>query len=332
MSRLSVTEKQVWVPSLRQLSHVGNDFVISTAWLHENGTIYLLSAGAFLAYCDLNNYNWPLDQQRCVSTILATEHDASELELSLITEQVDLSDYNEHGSWELVDPKADIVQLSDKDVDIYLVAHRLILTLKRRPEVILLHSAIPFFLTALLNIVIYFVPVRSGERITFAVTVLLTFVFFTTSIAEDLPRTSVTTPYISVVMAIMNCLCTFNVLVSVVFSRLSSECIVPVPECLKKFTHRIYILKVNKLLGAARINPDNVTPGSSKSEVFAINDVDNDENLNNEDDSISNNKKEYDLKITWATVIDAFDFVIFYILLVIVLLVSLVYEIQIGPK
>ena len=72
-------------------------------------------------------------------------------------------------------------------------------------------------------------------------------------------------------MAIMNCLCTFNVLVSVVFSRLSSECIVPVPECLKKFTHRIYILKVNKILGAAQINPDYVTPGSSKARFFFIN-------------------------------------------------------------
>ena len=117
-----------------------------------------------------------------------------------------------------------------------------------------------------------------------------------------------------------------------IFSRLSSECIVPVPECLKKFTHRIYILKVNKILGAARINPDYVTPGSSKSEVFAINDVDNDENLNNEDDSISNNKKEYDLKITWATVIDAFDFVIFYILLVIVLLVGVIAIVLIHGK
>ena len=36
-----------------------------------------------------------------------------------------------------------------------------------------------------------------------------------------------------VTMAVINCLCTLNVLVSFVFSRLSSECIASVPENLK---------------------------------------------------------------------------------------------------
>ena len=324
-----MTEKQLWMPEPRQLTHVGNEFVISTAWLYNNGTVQQILGGGFVAYCDLNNYNWPLDQQTCVSTIIATRNDASELELSLLTDKVDMTDFNEHGSWELVNPKADIVRLRDKDVDIDFVAHRMTLTLKRRPDVIVLHSAVPFFLTALLNTMIYFVPVRSGERITFAITILLTFVFFTTSIAEDIPRTAVTAPFISVIMAVMNCLCTFNVLVSVVFSRLSSECIAPVPECLKMFTRRVYMMKINKMLGVARVKPANKTLDSAQfasngaPESLAIKDVDTDENWNNDKEKADVNKKLYDFEITWATVIDIFDMIIFFVLLCVVILAGI---------
>ena len=346
ISRLSVTEKQLWMPTLRQLTHIGNEFVISTAWLYNNGTVQQILGGGFVAYCDLNNYNWPLDQQTCVSTIIATHNDASELKLSLLTNKVDLTDFNEHGSWELVNPKADIVRLRDKDVDIGFAAYRLTLTLKRRPDVIMLHTAVPIFLTALLNTMIYFVPVRSGERISFAITILLTFVFFTTSIAEDIPRTAVTTPFVSVIMAIMNCLCTLNVLVSVVFSRLSSECIAPVPEKLKRFTRRVYMMKINKMLGVARVKPANKPPDSTnfalhnasdKSEALAIKDVDTDENWNDDKDKSGANKNLYDFDITWGTLIDVFDIIIFCVLICVVILVGiaaaiLIHGIGAGPS
>ena len=346
ISRLSVTEKQLWMPTLRQLIHIGNEIVISTAGLYNNGTVQQILGGGFVAYCDLNNYNWPLDQQTCVSTIIATGNDASELELSLLTDKVDMTDFKEHGSWELVNPKADIVRLRDKDVDIGFVAYRLTLTLKRRPDVIMLHTAVPIFLTALLNTMIYFVPVRSGERISFAITILLTFVFFTTSIAEDIPRTAVTTPFVSVIMAIMNCLCTLNVLVSVVFSRLSSECIAPVPEKLKRFTRRVYMMKINKMLGVARVKPANKPPDSTnfalhnasdKSEALAIKDVDTDENWNDDKDKSGANKNLYDFDITWGTLIDVFDIIIFCVLICVVILVGiaatiLIHGIGAGPS
>ena len=144
VSKLSVTDNQVWMPELRQLSHIDNHFVISTAWLYDNGTVYLLLGGGSVAFCDLNNYYWPLDQQTCVSTIAIMNSDAREVELSLLNDQVDLADFNKHGSWELIYPEESIVLIRDKDVDINLVAHQLRLTLKRRPDVIMLRSTVQY--------------------------------------------------------------------------------------------------------------------------------------------------------------------------------------------
>ena len=333
VSKLSVTDNQVWMPELRQLSHIDNQFVISTAWLYANGTVYLLLGGGFVAFCDLNNYNWPLDKQTCVSTIAIMNSDATEVKLSLINDQVDLTNFNNHGSWELDNPKENIVNVRDKDVNIGQAAHQLTLTLKRRPDVIMLHSAVPIFITALLNTMIYFVPVRSGERISFAITILLTFVFFTTAIGEDLPKTSLTIPFISVLMAVMNCLCAFNVLVSVVFSRLSNECIAPVPESIKKFTQRMYTMKINKMLGVARVIPANKHSNSAtfassdtpdKSGDIAIKEFDTDEHDNNDNDPSGSNKMLHDFEITWATVIDILDMIIFFVLFCLVLLVGIV--------
>ena len=331
--KISVTDKQIWMPELRQLAHTNDQFEISTAWLYSNGTVYLLLGGACVAFCDLNNYHWPLDQQICVSTIAIMNADSREIELSPLTDQVDLSDFKDHGSWELVQPKANIILAGDKDLNIKLVAHQLSLTLKRRSDVIMLHSAVPIFLTSLLNTMVYFVPVRSGERISFAVTILLTFVFFTAAVEDELPKTALTTPFISIVMAIMNCMCTFNVLVSVVFSRLSSECIAPVPSKLRKFIKRVYTMKINHMLGVGRVKPHNnrsdlakrpISHPPDKSEGPDIKEVDNEDNINNDKDAINANKtKVYDFEITWATVVDIFDLIIFIVLLCVVILVGI---------
>ena len=299
VSKISVTDRQIWMPELQQLVHTFDQFEISRAWLYSNGTVYLLLGGAFVAFCDLNNYYWPQDQHICVSTIAIINADLSEVDLSLLTDQVDLSGFKDHGSWELVQPKANIISELDKDFDIKLAAHQLTLTLKRRSDIIMLHSAIPIILTVFLNIVVYFVPVRTGERITFAITILLTFVFFTSNIEDELPKTALTTPFVSITMAIMNCLCTFNVLVSVVLYRLSSACTTPVPRKLRKFIKRVNTMKINDMLGIVRFKPDNsrlnvaVHNLVDKSQDIEGKDIDADEIVNN--DQHNKNSAEVDI-------------------------------------
>lgn len=331
VSRLGIAGNHIWTPRLKQLTYGTDDFISSSAFLHNNGTVYMILAGSFVAYCDLNNYNYPVDEQKCTSTIVATEHDSSELNLTFLGDNVDFSGFNEHGGWEVVNPQANIGRLRDRDSNVYFVAHFFTVTLKRRPKVIMLHSAVPFFLTALLNTMIYCVPVRSGERITFAITILLTFVFFTTSFAEDLPRAALTTPLLSIILASMNCLCTFNVVVSVLFSRLANECIVPVPDCLKKFARRIYHFKITKMFGAVRVKPKLVKQSDSPN--MSLTDVS--ENLESpakeadtKENPITGEDKtgtwiDKNVEITWPVVIDVIDMLLFCGFLFIVILVGL---------
>ena len=83
-------------------------------------------------------------------------NNATEVELSLLNDQVDMFDFSEHGSWLLVYPKETIVRIRGKDANINLKAyHQITLTMKRRPDVIMLYSAVPGFLTVLLNTMTY---------------------------------------------------------------------------------------------------------------------------------------------------------------------------------
>ena len=63
---------------------------------------------------------------------------ATEVELLLLNDRVDMFDFCEHCSWLLVYPKETIIHIRDKTANINLKAPQLTLTMNRRPDVIML--------------------------------------------------------------------------------------------------------------------------------------------------------------------------------------------------
>ena len=81
---------------------------------------------------------------------------------------------------------------------------------------ITVHTSIPLMLLALLNVFVFVVPLNSGERITFSTSILLNYVFFTSTISDDLPHNSVRLSNSSIFMATLNVTTTLDVIASVI--------------------------------------------------------------------------------------------------------------------
>ena len=161
----------------------------TNANVYSNGDIFWSRPGLIKSTCIFNLTYFPFDQQTCKLKFGSWSYDSTEINLIYEENSIDTDNYQEHEEWNLVDYKT--IKNSIKypcceneyhDIEFYY-------TIRRKPDYYKLNVIIPTFATATLIILTLLIPWDSGERISFAVTVLLSIIVFLLIVSENLPKT-----------------------------------------------------------------------------------------------------------------------------------------------
>ncbi|XP_062605903.1 neuronal acetylcholine receptor subunit alpha-6-like [Saccostrea cucullata] len=138
---------------------------------------------------------YPFDSHNC-SLHLATFF--LEQEISLQINQF-LSNYvfEHHPTWELVSVYGHNFSKG------YMSFVIIYMKIKRRPTFLLINIFAPILFLAFANLFVFAIPIESGERISFAVTILLSLVVFLTLVTDKMPQTSLTVSFFSVYLLLM---------------------------------------------------------------------------------------------------------------------------------
>ena len=308
VTRINVAPNEIWAPSLQQISEINVENMYSDAWLSSDGKTAMALAGDLVGHCDVDILYFPLDEQVCQFSLVSSGNDITILNFSLTQNKVDTSSFFKHGVWNVIDSTAFQFKYTEPDINIEVCGLGFSLTLRRRPQFVIIHTMAPLVLIALLNMMIYVVPILSGERISFSVTVLLALIFFTSNIGDNIPQSAVNIPILSMVTASIITLCTINVIISVIFSRIAANKVKPVSGCLKSFVRFIVHAKFSKKGKNAQVQPLEIKNlQSCNKEKPVINDA-----------VCKPSGCEEDFKITWMMVVDVFDMIMFYVHLVVV--------------
>ena len=309
ITKISVGVDEIWVPQVQQTSDLTDKYFFSSTWLTSDGNAAMVLAGEFAGYCDVDVVYFPLDEQTCVFSLMSTNSGSNELKFSLLKDVIDTYSLREHGEWDIIDKNIFPISHIELDIEVEFVGLVFELKLRRRPLLLLLHTTAPLVLIALLNIVIYMVPIQSGERVSFSVTILLALVFFTTNITDYVPNTSLKIPILSFIIITIITLCTINVIISVIFSRVATEKIKPVPGCLKSFVRLILKTKT----GGRQVHPKEIDDSHAR-EGF-----DPEKETSDDHDEFPKSQKSLEeIEITWSMTVDIFDLIMFYVHLLVV--------------
>ena len=117
---------------------------------------------------------------------------ANEVRLIPTRDDIDL-DYlrGEHGTWRLLNTcvKSEVVGIT----------YRATLTfrLERKSQYVIVNIVLPILFMCVLNVLVFILPAESGERVSYAITVLLAIAVFMTIISDTLPKKSEPLPLIS---------------------------------------------------------------------------------------------------------------------------------------
>ena len=188
--------KDVWVPEIiltnpsQKLDSYGKE------WQYIRYTSIGLAtwypADLIKATCSLDLRYFPFDIQECSMEIYIWAYISSEVRLlSLRDDIANGLMHGKHGTWELLNTsvKAEVVN------GVY--RSTLTFRLERKSLYVIVNIILPILFLSILNVLVFMLPAESGERVSYAITVLLAIAVFMTIITDTMPKKSEPLPLIS---------------------------------------------------------------------------------------------------------------------------------------
>ena len=189
-STLLLPRSSIWFPpifvinSADELNIFAADNTLITR-ISSNGDVFDATANKIKTTCISDMTYFPFDKQTCTIMMGVWNYWYNEIILECLGSSINLGYYTPHNIWDMHSSSCET--FSDglfKGVVQYSV------TLKRKPLYFCMNMLAPMLLLILLTPLVFVLPVDSGERISFAVTIFLSMAVFMTLVADNLPKSS----------------------------------------------------------------------------------------------------------------------------------------------
>ena len=191
--------RSIWIPDIylyNTAEQPMSQLDYSHVALDYNGYILWSRPGIVVSTCFFDLKDFPYDQQVCELKFGSWSYHGEQLNLILDDDSIDISNYQENEGWHLIEHKSTLnTQVYSCCPEPYQDATFEII-LRRKPGYYVYNIIFPTFATASLMIFSMLIPWDQGERISFAVTVMLSIIVFLLILSENLPKTD-TQPLLS---------------------------------------------------------------------------------------------------------------------------------------
>ncbi|XP_078315005.1 5-hydroxytryptamine receptor 3A-like [Crassostrea virginica] len=197
ISFLRIPSTQVWRPRLfcsNAIDNIAMDKATSDNVLYDyTGSAIFLMGLQSSTLCPPNSMYFPFDIQVCNIDVISS---LSFYEETFIANAVIYDVFEQNPLWDLLNIRISIVKIKGGQVSIF----RIIVKLQRRYAFFMVTIFSPIVFLAIVNLFVFVIPVDSGERVSYAITVLLSFTVFLSLVTDNTPKSSLTISLFSVYM------------------------------------------------------------------------------------------------------------------------------------
>ncbi|XP_061189725.1 neuronal acetylcholine receptor subunit alpha-3-like [Saccostrea echinata] len=197
-----IPQKEIWTPDIvlkggfTRFQELGGDFYYLD--LDSDGQITWLPYEVFESRCPIDITYFPFDEQICSISFVIWSYARDEVEICCSNHGMKFYQYEENSIWSIVNTNFTIIDDPGiRESEIMFTLH-----LRRKPFYFIRNIIIPVVLLAILNILTFVIPVDSGEKLTFGMTVFLSFLVFLNVISAQLPTNSESTPLLGVYLEV----------------------------------------------------------------------------------------------------------------------------------
>ena len=215
-----LSPKDVWVPSL-QLSNgvIGvkniGDETYKVRYHVFDGRMMWHPKVNIRITCTSDMTYYPFDQHTCSFNVTSWDYKSNEVLLDLAQSDWYLCEFRETGVWSLVETGSrQFVQESQSYVTFYF-------SIKRYSSFHVLNVMLPVLFLAILNSVVFLIPLEGGQRNHFASMCFLASLFMLQTTLSFVPQTAQPLPLLCIYLLLTMIICSLTCVISVAMFRLN---------------------------------------------------------------------------------------------------------------
>uniref|UniRef100_A0A8D0EHY1 5-hydroxytryptamine receptor 3A n=1 Tax=Strix occidentalis caurina TaxID=311401 RepID=A0A8D0EHY1_STROC len=216
LTHISLPVESIWVPDIliNEFVDVGKSPHVPYVYVGHHGEVQNLKPIQVMTACSLDIYNFPFDVQNCSLTFTSWLHHSERRDPAagglggsgqdLIW--FDRSVFMNQGEWELLYVLSRFQEFS--------------VVIRRRPLFYTVSLLLPSIFLMVMDIVGFYLPPNSGERVSFKITLLLGYSVFLIIVSDTLPATAVGTPLIGIYFVVCMALLVISLTQTILIVRL----------------------------------------------------------------------------------------------------------------
>jgi hypothetical protein len=259
IEKTSVPSENIWIPPIFVVNRVdkmeglGSKTSFYTS-ISYTGDVYYSPGDVIDITCPTDISKFPFDTQRCVVYVFAWGTNTNTLNFTSIEANAKLDYFSPNSDWTLQEHSTNVEEWHSQSV------FKVTLQVKRQPLYYTVMVVIPTLLFAVLNPLVFLLPVESGERVGFSVTILLSYAIFLTLVSSSVPATSNPMCVLLIIMVIIIIISGIIVFGTIRISNYyHTENIEEISSSLKRFTQWRFKGKSNVVLNVSKENEIEIT-------------------------------------------------------------------------
>ncbi|KAM9332812.1 5-hydroxytryptamine receptor 3B [Pholidichthys leucotaenia] len=224
INEISLASDAIWIPDVIVSEFVdeGKSPPIPYVYVNSSGLVKNYRPIQAVLACSLEMYAFPFDKQNCSLTFRSWLHSVTEIDLALwrSAEAIanDKREFMNDGEWELLSIPSHYWQIRQDNTDYAHIQFNVLI--RRRPLLYVVGLLIPSIFLMLVDVMSFYLPLNSGTRITFKISILLGYTVFRVNMTDELPATAVRTPLIGVFFAVCMALLMLSLIKSILVVKL----------------------------------------------------------------------------------------------------------------
>ena len=216
-------DESVWIPDIYLYNTAENpleNLKYSNLEVDNNGYIIWSRPGIIKSTCAFDLTNFPYDRQLCQIKLGSWTYNGFQLIIQEGYPPIDIDNYQENEEWRLenITHTINAIKYACCPYEYYDITFDI--HIKRLAGYYETNIIIPTFATASLILITVLIPWESGERISFAVTVMLSIIVFLLLLSDTLPKSN-QRPLLSKMITALTFFSLFGVLFTVLISALN---------------------------------------------------------------------------------------------------------------
>nr|XP_015817540.2 5-hydroxytryptamine receptor 3B [Nothobranchius furzeri] len=224
INEISLPSDAIWVPDVivSEFVEEGKSPPIPFVYVNSSGSVKNYRPIQAVLACSLEMYAFPFDKQNCSLTFRSWLHSVREIDLALwrSAEAIanDKREFTNDGEWELLSIPSQYLQIRQDHADYAQIQFNLLI--RRRPLLYVVGLLIPSIFLMLVDVVSFYLPLNSGTRIAFKISILLGYTVFRVNLTDELPTSAVRTPLIGVFFVVCMAMLMLSLIKSILVVKL----------------------------------------------------------------------------------------------------------------